>query len=332
MLKPNIPQELVKVFKRHKYQIAGRHSAVKTCYWTRQSLLSGGRRFCYKQKFYGVPSLRCLQMTPSLGRCLQSCLFCWRVTPADLGIAWNQTVFPVEEADDPAFIVEQTLKAQRRALIGFKGNPRVDKGLLELALKPIHAAISLEGEPTLYPYIGELIEEYFKHGFKTVFLVTNGLMPKTLASLSCEPSQLYVSVSAPDRETYKKVCRPLVPDGWERLNETLELLESFKAPTVIRHTLVRGLNLKNPEGYAKLIEKANPTYVEPKAAMALGYFRRRLPLNAMPKHYEIKAFAEELSRLTGYRILDESLPSQIVLLSRLDKPIRLISPEEAYRL
>lgn len=318
-----IPEELMAVFRRQRYQISGRHSAVKICHWTRQSLVTGERRFCYKQRFFGIRSLRCLQMTPSLGRCLQNCLFCWRATSTDLGITWDQTVFPREEADDPALIVEQTIRAQRRALIGFKGNPAVDRELLEVALKPVHAAVSLEGEVTLYPYIDELIEEYFRHGFKTVLLVTNGLLPDTLSRLSHEPSQLYVSVCAPDEETYRRVCRPLLPDGWKRLNETLELLQSFRAPTVLRNTLVRNLNLKNPEGYAKLALKANPTYLEPKAAMAVGFFRRRLPFKAMPTHSEIRAFAEQLAQLTGYKIIDESPPSGVVLLSRLEEAVKL---------
>lgn len=318
-----IPKELLTTFRKQKYQIAGGHSAVKICHWTRQSLLTSEKRFCYKQKFFGVQSLRCLQMTPSLGRCLQNCIFCWRVSPIDLSINWDQTKLPKEEADDPAFIVKQTIQAQRRALIGFKGNPAVNKKLVELALKPVHVAVSLEGEVTLYPYIGELIEEYFKHGFKTVFLVTNGLLPDVLSRLTHEPSQLYVSVCAPDEKTYKKVCRPLLPDGWKRLNETLELLHSFHAPTVMRNTLVRDLNLKNVEGYARLALKADPTYLEPKAAMAVGFFRRRLPFEAMPKHSEIRTFAEQLAKLTGYEIIDESPPSGVVLLSRLKKPIKL---------
>ena len=316
-----LPEELLSTYRRQHYHLAGAHSAVKTCHWTKESLRTGEGRFCYKQKFYGIRTLRCLQMTPSLGRCLQRCLFCWRATPSDLGVDWDQTRFE-EEVEDAAHIVERSIEAHRRAVSGFKGNPRVSPKLGELAMSPVHAAVSLEGEPTLYPYIGELIGEFFSHGFKTVFLVTNGLCPDVLANLNHEPSQLYVSVSAPDEETHRRVCRPLVPDGWKRLNETLELLESFEAPTVLRYTLVRGLNLNNLDGFARLIAKANPTYVEPKAAMAVGFYRRRLTYSDMPTHSEIRAFAEVLARETGYYILDESEPSKIVLLSSLERPRR----------
>jgi len=317
-----LPEELLSVYRKQHYKLAGVHSSVKTCHWTKESLRTGEERFCYKQKFYGIRALRCLQMTPSLGRCLQRCLFCWRATPSDLGVNWDQLHFRENEAEDPSHIVEKCIKSHNVAVSGFKGNRRVKRELMDLAMHPVHAAISLEGEPTLYPHLGDLIREFFSHGFKTVFLVTNGLSPEVLAKLSHEPSQLYVSVAAPDEETYNQVCRPLVPDGWKRLNETLELLWSFKAPTVLRHTLVRGLNLKNPEKYAHLIAKANATYVEPKAAMAVGFYRKRLTYRDMPWHSEIKAFAEQLAQLTGYHVLDESKDSEIVLLSRLKQPKR----------
>jgi tRNA wybutosine-synthesizing protein 1 len=318
-----IPEELIRVFRRQKYQVVGKHSAVKTCYWTAQALNTSEEKYCYKQKFYGIRSLRCLQMTPCLGRCLQACLFCWRATSGDLGIEWDQTVFPADEAEDPSFIVEESIRAQRRALIGFKGSEKVNKSLLELALNPIHAAISLEGEVTLYPRIGDLIEEYHAHGFATTLLVTNGLLPEVLSRIGREPSQLYVSVCAPDEEIYRSACRPLVPDGWARLNQTLENLDSFSCPTVVRMTLAKGVNLKDPEGYANLVKKANPTYIEPKAAMAVGYFTERLPRDAMPLHKEIREFAVSLAALTGYEIIDESEPSGVVLLSRMRKARKL---------
>jgi len=318
-----IPEELVQVFQRQKYQIVGRHSAVKTCFWTRRALYTGENEYCYKQKFYGIRSLRCLQMTPSLGRCLQACLFCWRATSTDLQIKWDESTFPQDEAEEPSTIVTESIRAQRRALIGFKGNEKVDRSVLDLALNPVHAAISLEGEVTLYPKISELIEAYFDRKFQTVLLVTNGLRPDVLSNMRKDPSQLYVSVSASNEATYRSVCRPLVSDGWKRLNETLELLNSFSCPTVIRMTLAKGVNLKDPDGYAKLIEKANPTYIEPKAAMAVGFFTKRLPWKAMPFHREIREFAERISELTGYAIIDEAEPSGVVLLSRLKKARRL---------
>lgn len=92
---------------------------------------------------------------------------------------------------------------------------------------------------------------------------------------------------------------------------------------MLRLTLARHLNLNHPEKYARLIEKANPTYIEPKAYMHVGFSRLRLGFENMPNHEEIKIFAQELAEETGYRILDESPDSRVVLLSRLEKAIRL---------
>ncbi len=301
----------------------GGHSAVKTCHWVRRSLNTGGAEHCYKERFYGIPCHRCLQMTPSLGRCLQSCVFCWRATPDDLGVEWDQTRFPEAEAEEPDAIVEGCLEAHRRGLTGFGGNPRVSEAMLGEALNPVHAAISLEGEPTLYPGLGGLVEAFLDHSFRSVFIVTNGLRPDILAGLDLEPSQLYVSVCAPDEETYRRTCRPLIPDGWSRLMETLELLRSFSCPTVLRHTLVPKLNMADPAGYARLAEIADATYLEPKAAMSVGFARRRFGYEEMAWHSDVCAFAEALAAESGYRILDEQPLSSIVQLSKLEKPMRL---------
>ncbi|HDM36274.1 MAG TPA: 4-demethylwyosine synthase TYW1, partial [Candidatus Syntrophoarchaeum butanivorans] len=36
-----------------------------------------GGEFCYKGRFYGVASHRCIQMTPTI-LCNQACIHCWR--------------------------------------------------------------------------------------------------------------------------------------------------------------------------------------------------------------------------------------------------------------
>jgi tRNA wybutosine-synthesizing protein 1 len=257
-------------------------------------------------------------MTPSLGRCLQSCVFCWRATPSDIGINWEQVSLP--ETEEANIIVEGALELHKKAIIGFGGNPRVNKIMLKEALHPIHAAISLEGEPTLYPYLSELVEAFFNHGFKSVFIVTNGLRPDALADLSTEPSQIYVSVCASNEEMYRLTCRPLIGDGWRRLMETLELLNSFECPTVLRHTLVPKLNMVDVAGYAQLAERADATYLEPKAAMSVGFARHRFGYEEMAWHRDVREFAEALSAESGYCILDEHPPSSIVLLSKLEKP------------
>ncbi len=278
------------------YHIVGRHSAVKTCLWLKKSLKDEG--YCYKQKFYGIPSHRCLQMSPAL-ICNLSCVHCWR--PLDL-------MPPFREWDDPEFIVEESIKAQRRLLSGFFGTVGVNRKKLEEALNPKHVAISLIGEPTLYPRIDELVDEYKKRNF-TTFLVTNGTNPQALERV--EPYQLYLSLTAYDEESHKV----LQGTKWEKIEESLKLLPNLDFRTVIRLTLIKGVNME-PEKFAKIIDEASPDFVEAKAYMYLGYSRRRLKAENMPEHEDVRKFAEELAKLTGYEIRDESEASRVVLLVR----------------
>lgn len=318
LLQTHIPDELVRLLKTQKYHIVGQHSAVKRCRWLYNTLIHD--QPCYKQKFYGIKTHQCIQMTPAAFSCTMQCLFCWRVQSGDKGFKWEETVLPT--CDDPEDIVEGCLREQMRLLGGYKPNPRTNKEKYREALNPRHAAISLSGEPTLYPRLGDLIKSFHKRGF-TTFLVSNGTIPEALSKLGEEPTQLYISACAPDKKTFYETCRPQIPRAWERLNETLALLPSFKCPTVMRITLVRHVNLKQPELYAKLVEKSHPTYVEPKAYMHVGFSQLRLAYANTPSHEEIRRFAASLAETTGYRILDESKESRVVLLSRLHKPIKL---------
>ena len=284
------------------YQIVGRHSAVKTCLWLKKSLKGEG--VCYKQKFYGIRSHRCLQMTPAL-LCNQSCVYCWR--PLEL-------LKGFEGWDSPEFIVEESIKAQHRLLSGFHGTAGVDKKKLEEAYKPNQVAISLIGEPTLYPYLPELIEEYKHHNF-TTFLVTNGTNPDVLELV--EPTQLYISLTAYDEESHLVLNRP-PKSNWDRILRSLDVMSKAKSRTVIRLTLIKGYNMheKAIEKYAQLIDKASPDFIEAKAYMYLGYSRLRLRYENMPEHADIVEFAEKLAKATGYEIKDESEPSRVVLLAR----------------
>ncbi|WP_297464348.1 4-demethylwyosine synthase TYW1 [Thermococcus sp.] len=310
---PNMPEEIANLFKKQHYALVGRHSSVKLCHWLKESLKHD--RFCYKQKFYGIASHRCLQMTPVTAWCTHNCIFCWRPMEGFLG-----TELP-QPWDDPAFIVEESIKAQRKLLVGYKGMPGINMKKFEEAWNPRHAAISLSGEPMLYPYMGDLVEEFHKRGF-TTFIVTNGTVPERIEEMKKEdklPTQLYVSLTAPDIETYNRVNVPMIPDGWDRIKQTLELMNGLPTRTVIRMTLVKGENMGNPEGYARLIKMANPMFVEAKAYMFVGFSRNRLTINNMPRHEEIKAFAEELLKyLPGYHLEDEYRPSRVVLIMRDD--------------
>ncbi len=306
-----IPAEELSGLERAGYRFVGehKHSAVKVCHWARKSLLNRG--VCYKEKFYsrelGVRSHQCLQLTPSLPFCDHRCVFCWR----DTGVTNPEWI---GGTDEPSEILDEAILAQRSLLSGFKGNPDADKRKFRESQDPKHCAISLAGEPTLYPKVNEFIEECGRRGM-TSFLVTNGLHPEVLEQL-VEPTQLYISVVAPDPETYKTICQPTTPNGWERLNRSLKLMPSFKCRKVIRLTLVKGLNVKNAAGYAQLVEKTGCDFIECKAYMWVGYSRARLNMENMPLHQDIRAFAEDLVKATSYKLVDESEPSRVVLMKK----------------
>ncbi|MCW3982040.1 MAG: 4-demethylwyosine synthase TYW1 [Candidatus Bathyarchaeota archaeon] len=309
------PRQLI---REQKYHMVGQHSAVKQCRWLHNTLVND--QPCYKQEFYGIKTHQCIQMTPAVFSCTMRCLFCWRVQSGDKGLKWRELEAPA--FDEPENIVEGCLRAQKKLLSGYRANPKAHKEKYREALDPKHAAISLAGEPTLYPRLGELIGAFHKRGF-TTFLVSNGTIPQALATLGEEPTQLYISACAPDKHTFIRTCRPQVPRAWEKLHETFELLPSFDCPVVMRLTLVRNLNLKHVKLYSRIVEKALPTYLETKAYMHVGFSRLRLTYEHMPSHKEIRGFAASLSKETGYKLLDESERSRVVLLSKLEKPMKL---------
>jgi len=109
--------------------------------------------------------------------------------------------------------------------MGHYGDPNQDKKKLDESLLPNHYAISLSGEPTMYPKLPELIK-YLKSlaATKSIFLVTNGQEPDMIQKLEDEnalPTQLYLSTNAADYQSFLKINRPRYDDSWERWNRTL---------------------------------------------------------------------------------------------------------------
>ncbi len=292
--------------QRAQFRVVGNHSAVKICHWTKQVLR--GIAPCYKQSFYGIHTHKCLEMSPAL-TCNQRCLHCWR----DTSIFSKDWTGPI---DEPSDIIEGCIAERKKLLTGFGGNEKCDPEFFQDALEPDQVAISLTGEPCMYPRLNELIDEFFNKKFRSVFLVTSGTVPDSLRSLNRLPTNLYVSLTAPDPEKYRELCRPVIPGAWEKLNESLELLSKMKTGTVLRLTLIRGMNMSEPEKFVPLIEKAKPEFVECKAYMFLGHSRKRLSEENMPEMPEIRAFAEAIGENSDYRIVNERNDSRICLLGR----------------
>ncbi len=304
-------KELIAMFKRQQYKLFG-HSAVKLCHWTKSALYRNLP--CYKQRFYGIQSHRCLQLSPAVAFCDQNCQFCWRPLT-------TFSKFPAQ-FDEPKEIVDEAIKQQRVLLSGYgEFRERIgEKKLLE-ANNPNNAAISLSGESTLYPKISELIAEFHKRDF-TTFLVSNGMHPNVLAEMRL-PTQLYVSLEAPNEALHKKINAPLIKDSWQRLNETLTLLPSLRTRKAIRLTAINGINMSHEKEFAALIEKAMPDFLEVKGYMFVGHSRQRLQQSNMPLHSEVKAFIEKINNNLNYYLVDESKESRVVLLSRKKKGLKI---------
>ena len=293
----------------------GDHAAVKLCHWLRESLVRG--RPCYKEVFYGIESHRCLQMTPWLG-CNQECRFCWRYP------GWGGSPNLV----DPHTMLDRAIDAQRALVSGYRGVPTVDDARWQESRVPNQMAISLSGEPTLYPYLGGLIAAADERGI-TTFLVTNGTRSDVLADLDPLPTQLYISVDAPSEEVYRQLCRPTTGSLWSRLIESLDTLNGLDTRTVVRHTLVRGWNMEDVEGYARLVRRADPDFVEAKGYVFVGHSRLTMSIDAMPSHEEVLQFSRALARATGYEVTAERPDSRVVLLTkdgRLPREYRPIGP------
>jgi len=296
-------EEKKEVLEKHGYVLTGEESAVKLCHWVSEKLING--RACYKEDFYGIDCHRCLQMSPNVDYCNQQCLFCWRYQ--------DYQKRDDIDFDDPEEIVEKSIEAQRKLVTGFKGDDRCDIDMWEESRNPNQVAISLAGEPAMYPYLDDLIEEYEKRGM-TTFLVTNGTRPDILEGLDTLPTQLYVTLAAPNKDVYEKLCVPKNSGLWGRVNETLELFPSLDTRTVVRHTLVKNWNIGWEEEYVKLIEKADPMFVEAKGYVFVGDSRNRMNIENMPSHKLIKEFAEKEASLLGLDVIAEKSDSRVCLI------------------
>jgi len=331
-----IPEQVKKLLRKQHYEIAGKHSAVQICRWTKKSLKNEG--VCYKEQFYGIKAHLCCQMTPAVMWCPNKCVHCWRAIEHTIGDELKG------EIDSPSEIINKCIEAQRKLLQGFKIDPhskkkqlsKADQKKWKEAQEPMQFAISLSGEPTVYEKLGDLIEELSKRG-KTSFLVTNGLYPEKIKELKEKnqlPTQLYVSVNTSNKELYKRFHRSSKKDAWERLNKTLELLPNIGCRTVFRMNLVRDLNMKEEyvKEYAELIKKSKPMFIELKGFMSVGFARERLGYDRMPTHDEMKEYAKKLVKELNkidepYKILGEKIESRVLVLGKDKKELKIKDEE-----
>lgn len=317
-----VPKEMVPVtsptyasLTKQGYSIIGSHSGVKICRWTKSALR--GRGSCYKYSFYGIQSHLCMEATPSLS-CSNKCVFCWRHGTNPVGTTWRWIT------DAPDLIFDGITAAHYKKIKMMKGVPGVRAERFAEAMRIRHCALSLVGEPIFYPHINELLEIMHKSRIST-FLVCNAQHPAQLAAL-VPVTQLYVSIDASNKESLRKIDRPLHRDFWERFCACLDILRNrrFEQRTVFRLTLVKGFNMaEEVKGYADLVERALPCFVEVKGVTYCGTSAAGtagLTMQNVPFYEEVAEFVTQLaqeldSRGLTYGIGAEHAHSCCVLLA-----------------
>lgn len=302
MITPALRQSLTK----QGYRLIGSHSGVKMCRWTKSMLR--GRGGCYKHTFYGIQSHQCMEATPSLA-CANKCVFCWRHHSNPVGTEWKWKM------DQPEEILTEALNQHYKMIYEFKGVPGVLPERLEEGLNAKHCALSLVGEPIMYPEINKFVTLLHKKGISS-FLVTNAQFPEAMREMS-PVTQLYVSVDASTKESLKKIDRPLFKDFWERFIDSLKALSEKGQRTVYRLTLVKEWNVEEIENYAKLVEIGVPDFIEVKGVTYCGTSKgSNLSMENVPWHSEVVLFVEKLANLLeDYEIAAEHEHSNCVLIA-----------------
>ena len=276
------------------YKVIGSHSGVKICRWTKNELR--GKGSCYKKSLFNIASSRCMELTPSLA-CSSKCVFCWRHGTNPVSKNWRW------EVDEPEYILENALKGHYSMIKQMRGVPGVIAERFAKAFEVRHCALSLVGEPILYPHINKFIQLLHQKGI-TSFLVCNAQHPEALRNI-VKVTQLYVSIDAPTKTELKKVDRPLYKDFWERMVECLEILKTVQnhQRTVFRLTLVKGFNMGDVSAYADLVQRGLPGFIEVKGATFSGSSDGNgnpLTMQNIPFYEEcvkfVKAFTTELQR------------------------------------
>ncbi|CAL9734280.1 S-adenosyl-L-methionine-dependent tRNA 4-demethylwyosine synthase [Monosporozyma servazzii] len=303
-----------KTLTKQGYKIVGSHSGVKVCRWTKNELR--GRGSCYKKSLFNIASSRCMELTPSLA-CSSKCVFCWRHGTNPVSKNWRW------EVDEPEFILENALIAHYSMIKQMRGVPGVVAERFAKAFKVAHCALSLVGEPILYPYISKFIELLHQKDI-TSFLVCNAQHPESLRTIG-RVTQLYVSIDASTKQELKKVDRPLYKDFWERMMECLDIIRTVQSHqrTVFRLTLVKGFNMGDISSYADLVARGLPCFIEVKGATFSGSSKdnvNSLTMQNIPYNEECKNFVEnfvaELQRRgLNYEVAAEHAHSNCILIA-----------------
>lgn len=239
---------------------------------------------------------------------------------------YNSMKMPDDKVAEPETIVANLMEERRKLIMGHYGDPKQDKRKLDESLFPSHYAISLSGEPTMYPKLPQLIK-YLKTlpETKSIFLVTNGQESEMLQKLADEdalPTQLYLSTNAPNEGVFQIINKPRYRDSWKRWNASLGMLSKLNTRTVLRITLIRDYNFKDEliSEFAEMLKRASPHFVEIKSYMHVGRSTNRLEYSNMLEMSEVRRFATDLANKSEiFSVMDESVVSRIVVLQNQNR-------------
>ena len=202
-----------------------------------------GRGGCYKHTFYGISSYQCMESTPSLA-CANKCVFCWRHHKNPVGTEWRW------QTDAPELLVSGFMNNHKDLIKTMRGLPGVLPERLQEAERIRHCALSLVGEPIIYPHINRFLGLLHENGISS-FLVTNAQVSTSARmclhqQLVCNAhlqfpdkmetlipvTQLYISVDAANKDSLQAVDRPLFKDFWERFLSCIDVLKAKGQRTV----------------------------------------------------------------------------------------------------
>jgi tRNA wybutosine-synthesizing protein 1 len=138
-------------------------------------------------------------------------------------------------------IVSDAISKHQHLVKQLRGLPGLRLDRWHEAFTVRHCALSLVGEPIMYPHISALVRLLHERRIST-FLVTNAQFPEAISNLG-PVTQLYVSIDAATKDTLRAIDRPLFADFYERFLGSLDALRTKRQRTVYRMTLVKGGNM-----------------------------------------------------------------------------------------
>ena len=253
----------------------------------------------YKTIFGPIPSRRFgtslgIDLSPGRKQCNYDCLYC------ELAAAK-----PVETIENPPS-VEEVVTELKAAL---EEHPDIDV-----------ITITANGEPTLYPFLDELIDriDAIKNGYKTLILTNASTIHlphirKTLAKLDT----VKLSLDCVTPECFRKLDRPIRSVSLERIIEGIrQFRKIYKGEMVLEILMVKGINTTDEE--IEAFNRILPT---------LGADRIDIGTVDRPPAYPIEPLSyRELHAIA--RKLDPSLPIHIASRHRAKEARGTFSEEE----